>query len=122
MNTITELYDSNSAVGHVSSAIAGFTSAGIYNLLDSASSAIYGNYVFVGDPTNNQVVIYAPNASGTALEPVGTVKTSASVSGDGFGATLILNGTTLVVSAPSHSNGDGTTGAVYFFDAERSTL
>lgn len=118
VDTITELYDSNSAVGHVSSAIAGFTSAGIYNSLDAASSAVYGNYVFVGDSANNQVLIYAPNAAGTALEQVGTVKTNASVSGDGFGATLILNGSTLAVSAPAHSNGDGTTGAVYLFDLE----
>ncbi|MCR5165443.1 MAG: hypothetical protein K6C40_15695 [Thermoguttaceae bacterium] len=116
VNTITELYDSNSALGHVSSAIAGFTSAGIYNSLDAASSAVYGDYVFVGDYANNQVLIYAPNASGTALEQVGTVKTGASVSGDGFGAALVLNGTTLAISAPGHSNGDGTTGAVYLFD------
>ena len=118
VNTITELYDSNSAVGHVSSAIASFTSAGIYNSLDAASSAVYGDYVFVGDSTHNQVLIYAPNAAGTALEQVGTVKTSVSVSGDGFGATLVLNGSTLAISAPGHSNGDGTTGAVYLFDLD----
>lgn len=118
VNTITELYDSNSAVGHVSSEISGFTSAGIYNSLDSISSAVYGDYVFVGDSANNQVLIYAPNASGTALEQIGTVKTAASVSGDGFGASLVLNGSTLAVSAPGHSNGDGTTGAVYLFDLE----
>lgn len=117
-DTITELYDTNSAVGHVSSAIAGFTSAGIYNSLDSASSAVYGDYIFVGDSANNQVLIYAPNAAGTALEQVGTVKTTASVSGDGFGATLVLNGTTLAVSAPAHSNGNGTTGSVYLFDLD----
>ena len=118
VETITELYDSNSAVGHVSSAIAGFTSAGIYNSLDPASSAIYGNYIFVGNSANNQVLIYTPNAAGTDFEQVGTVKTSTSVAGDGFGSTLVLNGNTLAVSAPSHANTDGTTGAVYLFSLE----
>jgi len=116
--TITELYGTNSAVGHVSSGISGFTTAGIYNLLDSASSAVCGNYVFVGDSENNQVIIYTPNSAGTALENVGIIQTDESVSGDGFGTTLVLNGNTLAISAPAHANEDGTTGVVYLFSLE----
>lgn len=118
--TIVTLFDSNTAVGHVSKEVSGIFGTLARSALNGYSIAANDRYLFVGVPGDSsdetaagKVFVY--EFDGIRYQQTAALVASDTDAGDQFGVTLALDGETLAVSATNCVNSDGSIGAVYLF-------
>lgn len=114
------LLDTNVAVGHVSQEASAVLASYARDAQNGGSVAAEGNFLYVGVPgdsshgeSSGKVFVYEFN--GFSYVKISEIIASDTDAGDGFGTSMVLEGDTLVISAPSCENMNGTVGAVYLF-------
>ncbi len=114
------LLDTNKAVGHVSQEASALLATYARDALNGYSVAAEGRYLYIGVPGDSskgesagKVVVYEFN--GITYDKISEISASDTDAGDAFGTSMVLNGDSLAISAPSCVNSNGTTGAMYIF-------
>lgn len=120
LDNALSLENTVSAVGHVSTEVSVLQSSSASGALSGSAVVAAGRFLFVGAPGDSEkgentgkVTVY--EFDGIEYRAV-TELFSGEIANASFGASLVLDGQTLVVAAPDVWNADGTQGAIYFFD------
>ncbi len=85
-----------------------------------SSIDIDGEYVVVGDSYESYVYIFKRDGNDTLTE-VSKFRASNTVSSDLFGDSVVIKGTTIIVSAPQHTSSTNAEGSAYIFAFDRAS-